>query len=155
MVTSALTPLADEWFGIEGSPTAQVQFRTIDGRRLMVTRLPWGPAVTEVMSGEQIAPSTIPAAWAARLGTYVPTDADPRTTSPFVNPTATLADVDGILMLQVPSGVGEGVLDPASNTQAFTFGIGAALGRGKGNVLQMTPDGNGFVFLGISYRKQA
>ncbi|TXH42981.1 MAG: class A beta-lactamase-related serine hydrolase [Actinobacteria bacterium] len=153
--TSALTPLADGWFAVAGDESTQVQFRTIDGRRLLVSRVPWGPAITEMMSGELLPASSIPAAWAARLGTYLPVDAEPRTTSPFANPTATLADVDGVLMLQLPSEVGSGVLQPASDRQAFTFGIGPALGRGKGNVLQMTATGDSFVFLGVTYRKQA
>ena len=47
------------------------------------------------------------------------------------------------------------MLQPASDRRAFTFGIGPALGRGKGNVLQMTATGDSFVFLGVTYRKQA
>ncbi len=152
---ATLTPMADGWFAVEGTTAKQVQFRTIDGRRLMVVRVPWGPQVTEVMAGERIAEAPVPALWAARVGTYVPIDADPATTSPFANPTAILAEVEGVLMLEMPSGVGSGVLDTASDSQAFTFGIGPALGRGKGNVLQMTPDGTGFVFLGVTYLKQS
>jgi hypothetical protein len=150
-----LQPRADGWFGVEGSGELQIQFRTVQNRLLMFSRMPAGPSIIEVTEGERIPDGDVDATWQDRAGTYTPVDENPRNTEPFNNPTMTLRVTDGVLMLDAPSGVGSGALLPTSSTEAVTYGLGGSLGRNKGNLLAMTDDGQGFTFLGVTYVKKA
>ena len=149
--TVPLTLREDGWWDVGGTTTAQVQFRTVEGRRLIVSRIPWGPGTTDVVSGELVPDVQVPAAWTTRVGMYVPVDADPRETEPFQNPSANLTVVEGALVLELPSELGRQVLLPVSDDVAYTYGIGGALGRNKGDMVQAVPDG--FRYLGVTYQR--
>lgn len=149
-----LTPLADSWFAIEGDDAIQLQFRTVEGRQLIIARVPGRGELVELTEAERIPSDPLGEAWVARQGSYSPVDENPRNTEPFNNPTMKLTVIDGVLMLDAPSGIGSGVLVPTSDTEALTYGLGRSLGRNKGNLLEMSDDGTGFTFLGVTYVKQ-
>lgn len=149
-----LRPMSNGWFAVDGVPASQLRFDTVMGKALILARAPAGPSIVDVTQGERIPTQPLSAVWQSRAGTYVPTDEFPRNAQPFNNPTMKLQVVDGVLMLDAPSGVGSGVLVPRSETEAFTYGLGRSLGRNKGDLLAFAPDGSSFTFLGVTYVPQ-
>lgn len=152
--TSALfTPSKDGWFRSATDPT-QVRFRTVQGRRILLTRMlaefvpPTLTRYTDI-AGEQVRARSIPAAWSARLGTYRALGVRKRDS--IVARTVTLRESDGVLVLDL--GGERQVLHATSNKLAFTVGLGGPLPAvGKGDSVQLLRH-NRFSYLGVRYQR--
>lgn len=151
--SATFTPSRDGWFRSAPDST-QIAFRTVQGRRLMLARQlvefepPRLTSYTDIAS-ERVPDGQIPASWLARLGTYRAQGVPPRDT--IVPSSAQLLDNDGVLVLDL--GGERQVLQPASPSLAFTFGLGGALPAiSKGD--SVTALGSaGFTYLGVRYRR--
>jgi hypothetical protein len=151
--SATFTPSRDGWFRSATDKT-QIAFRTVQGRRLMLARQlvefepPRLTSYTDIAS-ERVPDAKIPASWLARLGTYRAQGVPPRDT--IVPGSARLLDDDGVLVLDL--GGERQVLQPASRSLAFTFGLGGALPAiSKGD--SVTALGSaGFTYLGVRYRR--
>jgi hypothetical protein len=94
----------------------------------------------------------LPASWSARLGSYRAKGVARRDT--IVARSARLVDSDGVLVLDLDNGERQ-VLQPASGSRAFTFGLGGPLPAvGKGDsvtALGTRGERTGFTYLGVRY----
>ncbi len=142
----------DGWFR-SATDATQIAFQTVQGRRLMLTRVlaefvP--PRLTRytAIASEQVPHWKIPASWSARLGTYHARGIAKRDT--IVPRTVTLLDSGGVLVLDL--GGERQVLHPTSKSRAYTVGLGGALpALGKGEAVTALR-GGGFSYLGVRYR---
>jgi CubicO group peptidase (beta-lactamase class C family) len=161
LATSArFTASRDGWFR-SGTDKTQIAFRTVAGRRLMLARRleafvpPSLVPYTEIAS-ERVPDGQISASWAARLGRYRAEGVARRDT--IVARSARLVDSDGVLVLDLDTGEHQ-VLQPASGSRAFTFGLGGplpALGKGDSVTGFRTTGGRtGFTYLGVRYLRVA
>ncbi|HZE14604.1 MAG TPA: serine hydrolase domain-containing protein, partial [Mycobacterium sp.] len=155
--TSALfTPSRDGWFR-SATDRDQIAFRTVQGRRLMLARRlkqfvpPSFFPYTDIAS-QRIPDVRIPPSWSARLGSYRAQGLAPRDT--IVPRSARLVDTAGALVLDLNTGDRQ-VLQPASRSLAFTFGLGGRLpALDKGDSVQAfgSPGRRtGFTYLGVRY----
>ncbi|MCU0309203.1 MAG: beta-lactamase family protein [Thermoleophilia bacterium] len=140
-------PGADGWYRSAEEGT-ELRFRTVSGRRLLVTRNVLGDRAWTFPRALRVPAWTVPAAWRARLGAYRPVNANPDATPVDRGSVrrVTLAVAQGVLVLDV-DGESRQVLRPAGDERALTFGIGAQLGRGKGQVVQAVRTGGGRVMI--------
>jgi CubicO group peptidase (beta-lactamase class C family) len=151
--SATFTPSRDGWFR-SATDSTQIAFRTVQGRRLMLARQlvefepPRLTSYTDIAS-ERVPDGKIPASWLARLGTYRAQGVARRDT--IVPGSAQLLDSGGVLVLDL--GGERQVLQPASRSRAFTFGLGGALPAiSKGD--SVTASGSaGFTYLGVRYRR--
>jgi hypothetical protein len=154
--SATFTPSRDGWFR---SPTdhTQIAFRTVAGRRLMLRRrledfVPPSLFPYTDIASERVPDGRIPAAWSARLGRYR-AHGVARMDS-IVPRSARLVDSGGVLVLDLDTGARQ-VLQPASASKAFTFGLGGPLPAvDKGD--SVTAFGGaghrpGLAYLGIRY----
>jgi CubicO group peptidase (beta-lactamase class C family) len=147
--SATFTPFRDGWFRSTTDAAQQVAFRTVMGRRLMVTRSEYPPALYTEIRSERLPDGPIPASWSARVGRYRAVGIAPEDT--IVPRLVRLLDVDGVLVLELGSEARQ-VLRPDTRTRAFTFGLGGPLpAEGKGDAVTASHDG-GLTYLGVRYR---
>jgi CubicO group peptidase (beta-lactamase class C family) len=155
-------PYRDGWFRSPAAGMPQLAFRTVQGRRLMLTRQIFTPEPVTTISGQRVPGSRTPAAWSSRLGRYHALNISP--SDAIVARSVRLIDVDGVLVLALGSGldpfeteVGRQVLEPASGSLAFTFGLGSSLtavDKGDSVTAFRTAGGrDGFTYLGVRYMR--
>jgi hypothetical protein len=99
-------PYRDGWFRTADAAIPQVAFRTVQGRRLMLTRQTQGPGLYTAISGERVPGSRVPAAWSSRLGRYRAVNVRPIDT--LAERSVRLSDAHGVLVLNLGAG-----LDPS------------------------------------------
>jgi hypothetical protein len=129
-------------------------FRTIDGRRLVIQRLPYGAEIVDLVRGQMVKAPSITPEWQARLGTYEQVDALP-SASLLVPQELTLRELDGLLLMDLDPARTQ-VLTPGRDQVAFTSGVGASLGRGNGLAVvpSTTKDGRAAItYLGVTYAR--
>ena len=145
--TQTLVPRANGRFSLPDSQQIEYGFETVSGRRVVVAY----QKGFRSLSADRYDPAAIPAAWAARVGTYAIVNMDPdyllRSYPGFSESdyAVTLRIKDGVLML------GNLPLAPVSNTKAYKPG----LARNLGNAVQIV-NLNGeeqLEFGGYRYRK--
>jgi len=147
-----LVPRANGRFSAPDSQDTEYGFETVSGRKVIVAY----QKGFRSLSADRYDPVAIPAAWAARLGTYSVVNLDPdyigRTFSGFSETefSLTLAIKDGLLLL-TGFRIGNIPLVPVSNTRTYTAG----LARNLGSALQII-NTNGveqLQFFGLRYQK--
>ena len=126
--SATFTPSRDGWFR-SATDSTQIAFRTVAGRRLMLTRRleEFVPPLTVPLHGHRIRASSdgrLRASWLARLGRYHAQDVAP--IDSIVARSVRLVDSGGVLVLDLGNGDRQ-VLRPASGSRAFTFGLGGPL----------------------------
>jgi CubicO group peptidase (beta-lactamase class C family) len=148
--SATFTPFRDGWFRSATDTTQQVAFRTVMGRRLMLTRSLYPPALYTQITSERLPDRPIPASWLARVGRYRAVGIAPEDT--IVPRFVRLLDADGVLVLELGS-EGRQVLRPDTRTRAFTFGLGGPLpAEGKGDSVTASHSA-GLTYLGVRYRR--
>ncbi|MDZ7576999.1 MAG: serine hydrolase domain-containing protein [Candidatus Nanopelagicales bacterium] len=147
------TPTRSGWFKPDQAGVPQIRFRKVAGRRLLLTRLPSGPAIVQGPVGERISPSSLRGRWRHKLGNYRAMNINPRQTPFTVPKRITLGSVAGVLTLVTGLGVVQ-ALKPVSGKVAFTAGLGAFLARGKGDSVvfrKRRSHPRSFTYLGVRY----
>ena len=148
------TPFADGWFRSTDQAGTELNFREIEGNRLMVARLPAiGPPV-ELIIGEQVPASSVPPSWAARLGHYTAVNADPTVDDSLVARTFDLGVSGGQLTMTLSNEWGVQPVALGRSGNGFTFGMGTAMGRAKGDALIPSTNRAGvpmITYLGVRY----
>ncbi|MBV8733729.1 MAG: beta-lactamase family protein [Solirubrobacterales bacterium] len=158
--TATYAPYRDGWFRTTTAGMPQIAFRNVQGRRLMLTREIFAPALLTTISGQRVPKNRVPAAWSSRLGRYRALHI--RTIDAIVARSVRLIDTDGVLVLALGAGLDpfeieadRQVLQPASGSVAFTFGLGTTLpafDKGDSVTAFRTADGrDGFTYLGVRY----
>lgn len=156
--SQTLLPHADGWFRPQGKELPLVRFRTVEGRRLMVTRIPLSGALVTLIAGEKLPETTLRAPWRSRLGTYRAVDANPHVDPSLVAREIQLRELDGLLVMDASSESGTQALTVRQDGVAFTAGLGFGLGRGKGECLIPAKTATGvptFTYLGVKYKRIA
>jgi CubicO group peptidase (beta-lactamase class C family) len=151
-VAADLVPLTNGAFRTVPESGREYVFQTIEGRRLVLVRLPYQGEIVTLVRGQRVPAPSITPAWQERLGTYVQVDAVPAA-APLVAQELTLRELDGMLLMDLGPDNTQ-VLMPGIDGVAFTYGIGTSLGRGKGLAVVPTTmkDGRGAVtYLGVTY----
>jgi CubicO group peptidase (beta-lactamase class C family) len=149
-----LAPYADGWFRPAEGSGSELSFRVIEGKRLMVTRLPTSGAPVELIGGEQVPPAPVPPAWQARLGHYTAVNADPNVDGSLVARTFDLGVTGGQLTMTLSNEWGVQPIAIGKSGDGFTFGMGTALGRAKGDALIPSKAKSGapvITYLGVRY----
>jgi len=137
--TIHIVPKANGRLSAPGSQAMEYEFSEISGRRVMI----WHKKGQSVLAAEYYSPPAIPAAWTARVGTYVATNCQ----GVFTCGTAGLIVADGML------GFGSSVIVPLSNTLAYVRGLGRK-GGSSVQILSVPPDGHEEIqLLGVRYKK--
>ncbi|MDP4013048.1 MAG: serine hydrolase domain-containing protein [Candidatus Nanopelagicales bacterium] len=149
------TPTRSGWLKPDQAGVPQIRFRKVAGRRLLLARLPSGPAIMRGPLGERISPSRLRGRWRHKLGNYRATNINPRQT-PFIVPErVALSSVAGVLTLVTGlEGLGVQALKPVSGKVAFTAGLGFGLARGKGDSVvfrKRRARPRSFTYLGVRY----
>jgi CubicO group peptidase (beta-lactamase class C family) len=150
-IAADLVPMANGAFRTSPDAEREYLFQTVEGKRLVLLRLPYGAEIVELVRGQMVPMPTITPAWQARLGRYVQVDAVPA--APLLAQELTLRDLDGMLVMDL-SPADTQVLVPGLDGVAFTYGLGTTLGRGKGQAVvpSVTKDGRAAVtYLGVTY----
>jgi CubicO group peptidase (beta-lactamase class C family) len=153
-VAADLLPMADGTYRTAPDAPRAYLFRTIDGRRLVIQRLPYGAEIVDLVRGQMVKAPSITPEWQARLGTYEQVDALP-SASLLVPQELTLRELDGLLLMDLDPARTQ-VLTPGRDQVAFTSGVGASLGRGNGLAVvpSTTKDGRAAItYLGVTYAR--
>ena len=151
-IAADLLPMADGSYRTAPDAARAYLFRTIDGRRLLLQRLPYQAEIVELVRGQMVKAPSITPEWQARLGTYEQVDALP-SASLLVPQELTLRELDGLLLMDLDPARTQ-VLMPGRDGAAFTSGVGTSLGRGNGLAVipSTTKDGrDAITYLGVTY----
>jgi len=154
--TLVLQSHADGWFRPVGQTLPLVRFRTVEGRRLMLMRLPLSGTLATLVAGEKLPATTLPSPWKSRLGRYVAVDANPDVDPSLVAREIQLRSLAGLLVMDLSSEGGIQALTVRHDGVAFTAGLGFGLGRGKGECVIPSNTAGGvptFTYLGVTYRR--
>ena len=147
-----LVPLQNGAFRTVPESGREYLFRTVEGKRLVLMRLPYGNEIVTLVRGEMLKVPSITPAWRARLGTYTQVDAVPPAAL-LVAQEITLRDLDGLLVMDLAPDNTQALM-PGIDGVAFTAGLGAGLGRGKGLAVVPSVTANGrqaVTYLGVTY----
>lgn len=142
---------ADGWWSTDSQPYVQIGFRTVAGRRLLVTRSAGDTKVQVSALGERVRVG-VPRAWRRAAGEYrVRLDA-PHATD-LVHRELHLRIRDGIAVLEfgLPYALERHALQPFDGRRAFTFGWSAVGGRRQGDLVRL--DARTITYMGIRYRR--
>lgn len=148
--TVSYAPTPDGWWTSSDTPDFQVGFQELGGKRLMLARIGGAPQVRYYVLGQFAVVQQIPDQWRARYGTYRAVNRVPNSVGYLTPDRVVLGEMDGLVTLNTGS-LGVQVLRPITGDSAFSFGVGIAVGRRKGDIVSF--HGGRMTFMGITYER--
>lgn len=151
--TATFTRMSDGWWRTDADPNLQMTFRTIAGRRVLLTRNGGGSRAVPRILGRKLRAQSPPRRWQAAAGHYR-ARLDPTHATDLVPKDLRLRVSAERSMLELgPSDSPEvQFLHPIESDHAFTFGLSASGGRRKGDIVWL--DGRRIVYMGVTYRRR-
>ena len=147
-------PGVDGWFrsGVAGGPL--LRFVELHGAMRMDAWYPGEVAPMLVPAGLRVPANDLAVQWRDRLGDYREANARPHVDDSLLAHGAALAVYRDVVVLSLSNGERHALV-PGRGNRAFTYGIGAPLGRGKGSMVAAEGTGasDSFTYLGVRYRR--
>lgn len=140
------------WWRTDSDPNLQVTFRSIAGRRVLLSRTGGHSRVARAILGEKVPRTVAPRQWRNAEGVYR-VHVDPMFDNGLVDRRIRLRVHRRLVVLELgtASPPERQVLRPIVGDHAYTFGLAATGGRRKGDIVRLA--GQRLTYMGLEYHR--